>query len=65
MEPGPALGTITWNLIVSPFFDPSQRNWFRKSQLTSMVVIDLQKPYAKTKLGECTCMMFIDSVDGC
>ncbi len=46
-------------------FDPSQRNWFRKSQLTSMVAIDLQKPYAKTKLGKYTCMMFIDSVDGC
>jgi hypothetical protein len=28
---------------------PGQRNWFRKSQLTSMGVIGLLKPYAKTK----------------
>jgi hypothetical protein len=26
----------------------------------------LQKPFAKMKIGEsCTCMMFIDSADGC
>jgi hypothetical protein len=46
--------------------DPSQRNWFCKSLPTSMVAIGLCKPYAKTKVGEsCTCMIFIDSVDGC
>ncbi len=34
---------------------PSQSNWFRKSQLTSMVAIGLRKPYAKTKAGKsCT-----------
>ncbi len=38
-----------------------QGNWFRISQLTSMVAIDFQKPYAKMEVGEsCTCMMFID-----
>jgi hypothetical protein len=46
--------------------DPSQINWFRESQKTSLVAIGLQKSYAKTKVGEfCTGMMFIDSVDGC
>ncbi len=36
-------------------FDPSQRNCFRKSQLTSVVAIGLQKPFAKMKVGEfCT-----------
>jgi hypothetical protein len=46
--------------------DPSQRNWFCKSQLTSIVAIGLCKPYAKTKVGDsCTSRMFIDSVDGC
>jgi hypothetical protein len=30
----------------------SQSHWFRKSQLTSMVAIGLQKPYAKMKVGE-------------
>ncbi len=46
--------------------DSSQSNWFGKSQLTSLVAIGLQQPYAKTKVGEsCSCMMFIDSVDGC
>ncbi len=42
--------------------DPSRGNWFHISQLTSMVAIDLQKPYAKMEVGESyTCMMFIDS----
>jgi hypothetical protein len=57
---------------VAEYFDclallsPSQRNWFRKSHLMSMVAIGLQKLYAKIKVGKsCTCMMFIDSVDGC
>ncbi len=36
--------------------DPSQRNWFHKSQLTSMVEIALWRPCAKTKVDEsCTC----------
>ncbi len=47
-------------------FDFSWRNWFCKSQLMSMVAIGLQKPYAKTKVGmSCTCMVIIDSGDGC
>ncbi len=29
-----------------------QKNWFRKSQLMSMVAIGLGKPYAKTKVGK-------------
>jgi hypothetical protein len=42
--------------------NPTGRNWFRKSQLTSKVAIVLCKPYAKTKVGKSwTCMMFIDS----
>jgi hypothetical protein len=32
--------------------ESSWRNGFDISQLTSMVAIDLQKPYAKTKVGE-------------
>jgi hypothetical protein len=30
---------------------PSQRNWFRKSQLMSLLAIGLQKPYAKMKVS--------------
>jgi hypothetical protein len=46
--------------------NPSQRYWIRKSQLTSMMTIGLQKPYAKTLVGEsCTFIMFFDSVYGC
>jgi hypothetical protein len=42
--------------------DPSWRNWFRISQLTSMVAIGLQKANAKTEVGKsCTCVIFIDS----
>jgi hypothetical protein len=45
---------------------PQSENWFCKSQPMSMVAIGLRKPYAKKKVGEsCTCMMFIDSLDGC
>ncbi len=32
--------------------DPSRRNWCHKSQLTSLVAISLQKPYAKTKVDD-------------
>jgi hypothetical protein len=38
---------------------PSRRNWFCKSQLMSIVAIDLWKSYANRKAGEsCTCIMF-------
>jgi hypothetical protein len=43
---------------------PSQRNWFSKSQQTSMVAISLKKPYDKMNVGKsCSCMMFIDMAD--
>ncbi len=43
------------------FLDLNWTNWFRKSQLMSMVAKGLRKPYAKTKVVEsCTCMIFID-----
>jgi hypothetical protein len=37
-----------------------------QSQLMSMEAIGLRRPFAKMKVAEsCTCVMFIDSVDGC
>jgi hypothetical protein len=67
-----------WQHISLALLDSSRRNWFCKSQLKSMVAIGLQnwrncmvaiglqKPYAKTKVGEsCSCMMCILSADGC
>jgi hypothetical protein len=45
---------------------PQSEKLVCKSQLHSMVVIGLQKPYAKTKVVKSyMSMMFIDSVDGC
>jgi hypothetical protein len=51
-------------LIVSPTSTSAliQRNWFRLSQLATMVAIDLQKPYAKSELGMnlvmyCRCLL--------
>jgi hypothetical protein len=57
-------GTFPGDFVFHPL-NPSWRNWFRKSQLTSMVALGLRKPYAQTKAGESgTCAVFIDSVDG-
>ncbi len=44
--------------------DPSWRNWFHIFQLTSVLVIGLRKPYAKTKVGEsCTCTWCLLTLD--
>jgi hypothetical protein len=31
--------------------DPSQRNWFCKSQLVTIIAIGLRNPYAKSETG--------------
>jgi hypothetical protein len=43
--------------------NPSQRNWYCKSQPTSLVAIYLWKLDENRRV--LTCMMFIDTVDGC
>jgi hypothetical protein len=52
--------------LLSQVLDPSERNLFHKSKLMSLVAIGVQKLHTKMKGGKsCTCMMFIDLIDGC